>query len=117
MLFKPLSTLTADQSIGVNSQLISNNGKYQLILQGDGNLVLYRLADHHPLWATATNGKIAVSAIMQGDGNFVLYDALHKPLWASGTNGKNGTYLIMQDDGNLVIYQNAKAVWASSTNQ
>lgn len=113
------ATLTVNQFLAVNSQLISNNGKYQLILQSDGNLVLYRLSDRHPLWASNTYGKTAVTAIMQTDGNFVIYDSQNHPLWASGTNGKGGVSLILQDDGNLVIYkQDGKTpVWASNTMQ
>jgi hypothetical protein len=113
------ATLTVDQSLAVNSQLISNNGQYQLVLQTDGNLVLYRLSDKHPLWASGTKGKASTTATMQADGNFVIYDSQKHSLWASGTKGKGGVTLVLQDDGNLVIYkQDGKtAVWASNTKQ
>ena len=37
--------------------------------QHDGNLVLYRNSDNHPLWATATHASGAIKAVMQADGN------------------------------------------------
>ncbi|ATP29486.1 D-mannose binding lectin [Chromobacterium violaceum] len=111
------NTLLPNQVLGINEYLLSTNGAYQLILQSDGNLVLYRMANHHPLWASNTNGKDAMRAIMQTDGNFVLYDFHGKPLWASGTNGKPGCFVTMQDDGNLVIYEPKIPVWASNTAQ
>lgn len=98
------------------SQLLSANGKYQLILQPDGNLVLYRSHDHKALWATGTNGKAVKNAVMQSDGNFVLY-GFNEPLWASNTNNKPGSFLVMQDDGNAVIYVPGPPVWATNTAQ
>jgi hypothetical protein len=86
-------------------------------MQSDGNLVLYRLANHHALWATGTNGQDVKRAIMQGDGNLVLYTFDGQPVWASNTAGKIGSFLVMQNDGNVVIYQPNVPVWASETNQ
>jgi len=91
-----------------------NNG-YKLILQTDGNLVLYRLVDNHPLWATNTNNQNVVNAIMQNDGNFVLYLGNGSPVWASNTHGNSGSFLSLQNDGNLVIYWPNYPAWASNT--
>ncbi len=111
------NTLAPGQALTVNQSLISPNGVWQLILQQDGNLVLYRRANHHPTWATGTNGKDVQRAVMQDDGNFVLYTFANQPVWASNTNGKNHSSLVLQDDGNLVIYLPRVPVWASNTNQ
>ncbi|GLS17681.1 hypothetical protein GCM10007874_06960 [Labrys miyagiensis] len=109
--------LNPGQSLFTNQSLNSNDGRFTLILQTDGNLVLYRTQDHRALWATGTNGQDTHHAIMQGDGNFVLYHENNTAAWASGTNGKPGSYLILQNDGNLVIYWPRDPVWASGTNQ
>lgn len=109
--------LAPNQFLDINSTLTSTNGQYQLLLQSDGNLVVYHLANHHPVWASGTDGSNAMRAIMQSNGNFVLYDFLGDALWASGTNGKPGSFLIIQDDGNLVIYQPNLPVWTTGTNQ
>jgi hypothetical protein len=37
--------------------------------QHDGNFVLYRNFDNHPLWASGTHGSGAIKAVMQTDGN------------------------------------------------
>jgi len=90
-------------------------GNYYLVLQTDGNLVLY--SSTRALWATGTDGKQTAFLAMQGDGNLVLYDTNHKPLWYSGTAGVGPSKLVMQDDGNLVVYTNSgKPTWNTQTN-
>lgn len=80
----------------------SPNGEYELVYQGDGNLVLYRRSDGAPLWATMTWDAGQVN--MQHDGNLVVYNSGGVPIWASGTANNPGAYLNVQDDSNLVIY-------------
>lgn len=86
-----------------------------LIMQGDGNLVLYDAAGH-PLWNSRTEGHPGSMAIMQGDGNLVVYAPGGHPLWANGTAGRPGARLALQSDGNLVIYLGSTALWSSRTN-
>jgi hypothetical protein len=95
--------------------ITSPNNGYKLLLQNDGNLVLYRLIDNHALWATGTNGQNVVNALMQNDGNFVLYLGNGSPCWASNTEGKPGSFLTLQNDGNVVIYWPNCPVWATNT--
>ena len=112
-----MDRLLANQQLNVNDQLFSHNGLVRLIMQGDGNLVLYRTVDDIALWASNTAQKPVTHAIMQGDGNFVAYSAAGQPFWASGTNGHSGVYVVLQDDGNLVVYDGSnRALWASNTN-
>lgn len=67
-------------------------GAVKLVMQDDGNLVLYR-ADGEPAWATDTNGPTdAYWVMLQDDGNLVLHppggDAV---LWSSrGDTGCTG---------------------------
>jgi hypothetical protein len=93
----------------------SCDGRFILIMQHDGNLVLYQ--GHEPLWHTGTHGTAATHTVMQGDGNLVVYDdGGGKAYWASDTHGNDGSALVVQDDGNLVIYNGeGKALWASDT--
>lgn len=95
-----------------SDRITSANGRYTLIMQNDGNLVVYNQGK--PIWATNTAGTDGEMAIMQADGNFVLYRVNGDPLWASNTVGGAGAFVIMQDDGNLVVYQQVP-VWASNT--
>jgi len=37
--------------------LRSRSQAYKLVMQSDGNLVVYRTADNHAVWDSATNGS------------------------------------------------------------
>jgi hypothetical protein len=79
-------------------------GQLTLVMQGDGNLVLY--LGPAVLWASGTNAPGAYVA-MQGDGNLVVYAPSCAPngvCWSSETAGYPGAHLAVQGDGNLVIY-------------
>jgi hypothetical protein len=106
--------LDPNQRLNHNESITSSNGRYRLVMQADGNFVLYRTSDGRPLWAANTMGS-GKFAIMQADGNLVVYNLANQALWASGTNGRPGSYLVMQNDGNLVVYQPNVAVWATGT--
>ena len=108
---------TNRMQFGAGDKLRSGNGDYELVMQGDGNLVLYRRgAGATALWSTRTDGNAGARAVMQGDGNLVVYASNNRVLWASNTDGGSAS-LVMQDDGNLVIYRSGRAVWASGTEQ
>jgi predicted alpha-1,2-mannosidase len=115
--------LRAGQRLTRGQQLDSPNGRFHLVLQADGNLVIYDgPPQQNPIWATSTWNLPAdrkpTRADMQADGNFVLYNEANQGAWASGSwgAGRVNPYLEMQDDGNLVIYHNGTApLWASGT--
>lgn len=104
------------RTLRAGEQLRSYNDMYRLILQGDGNLVLYDRSRGKPLWASNTVRSGANRLVLQGDGNLVLYRG-GKPFWASNTVRKNSDRLVMQNDGNLVLYAGRKPVWASGTDR
>lgn len=107
-----INTLYPDGSLRKGEYLTSTNGKYNLIMQEDGNLVLYQ--NNQPLWASNTAGRAVSQCIMQSDGNLVIYGS--NAVWASNTVGNSGAYLILQDDGNAVIYRpNDQPIWATGT--
>ena len=106
--------MTGGQGLDRDRGLASCDGRFLLVMQGDGNLVLYQ--EGKPLWGTGTQNTGGNFAVMQGDGNFVLYDTSGKALWASGTAGHPGARLVVQNDGNLVVYANdSKPLWGSNT--
>ena len=80
----------------------SPDGRFELSYQGDGNLVLYRMSDGYPLWATHTYAPGVVE--MQHDGNLVIYASGGSAIWSAGTAGYPGARLAVQSDSNLVIY-------------
>lgn len=101
----PQSKLNPGDVKYADSSIYSANGKYQLSVQGDGNLVLYRRSDSWPLWYTGTGGSGAYKLVMQTDGNLVSYDRYDRAVWHTGTYDHPGAYLAVQCDGNLVVYE------------
>jgi hypothetical protein len=103
----------ANHGLGPNDEVKSCDGRFDLIMQDDGNLVMYE--GKTALWATGTNGKGGYAMWMQADGNLVVYTSAAAPIWDSKTNGDDGAYLAVQNDGNVVIYKSGKPLWASNT--
>ena len=64
--------------------LVSKNGKYEVEMQNDGNLVIYT-GDRQAIWASGTAGKgtAPYKLAMQADGNLVIYGA-NGFVWDSG---------------------------------
>lgn len=102
------------------------NGNTWLIMQGDGNLVIYdgsglALWVAPGTWCGSMCAGLGNFAIMQTDGNFCIYpnfpDGGHA-LWCSNTGGNPGAFLAIQDDGNVVIYDStgSRPLWATGTN-
>ena len=57
-----------------------------MILQSDGNLVLY--GPDSALFATNTFGPPYTFAVVQDDGDFVIYASVTERLWSTGTGGQ-----------------------------
>ena len=102
------STLTSGETLTEGDYLESDGGQYKLIMQGDGNLVLYQ--EGKALWSSETGGNPGSYAIMEGEGNLVVYDGTTAK-WNSSTWGFPGADLVLQSEGNLVIYQDGHPLW------
>lgn len=106
---------------------MSANGLFELLMQSDGNLVLYqRTTPMAPLgvanayWSTDTwmlpEEQRPTRAAVQADGHFVLYDKDDVPRWGSGTWGPAfiSPFLVLENDGNLVIrHKGNRPIWAT----
>ncbi len=114
---------TPGTTIGSGTSDCTGDYGYELVNQGDGNLVIY--ADNNgrdgAIWASNTDVGAAAYDVVQNDGNFVVYRQSNgAALWATNTSGHSGAYLCFQLDGNLVVYAaggncSGKALWASGT--
>jgi hypothetical protein len=93
----------------------SPNGNYGLVMQSDGNLVLYETGSRKALWSSQTSGNPGAFAALQRDGNLVVYSSSRQPLYHSATSAGAGTVLVVQDDGNAVLYSGGKALWGAQT--
>ncbi|MBV2152383.1 hypothetical protein [Kitasatospora sp. SUK 42] len=72
----------------------------RMIMQSDGNLVIYH--GNTPVWATGTN-NCGYKAVMQSDGNLVVYSANGGFCWALGTNGHPHARLTVSDNGAVFV--------------
>ncbi len=97
--------------LGPGHFMQSADRRYKLIMQADGNLVLY--GPKGAMWHTRTNGKSGAALVQQAyDGNLVLYSTAGRPLWSLPkpiyphieSEPWINTYLRLQNDGNLVLY-------------
>ena len=116
------ANLFPGQNLRPGQSLQLNNRLHTLVMQTDGNAVLYD-RQNHPLWATNTYGITPREFIMQPDGNLVLYSTDGQARWASNTWNNPGAFLDVQDDGNLVVYKAGSrsetaenSLWASASN-
>lgn len=112
---RPNDRLLPGEFLSVDQKIVSADGRWTLIMQGDGNLVLYDRAGK-AYWSSKTSGHYDVDVVeMQRDGNLVIHTTGGKALWTTNTFGAGST-LVMQDDANLVIYNaEGKALWSSKT--
>jgi hypothetical protein len=110
------SVMRGDSVLFPTQSLTTADRSYRLILQTDGNLVLYS-ASNRAIWASNTDGRGVNRLVLQTDGNLVLYTNTGKAVWASNTDGSGITSLLsLQSDHNLVLYSAAsRPVWASQT--
>jgi hypothetical protein len=107
------SRMDGGQQLRAGQELWSPDGRYRLIYQSDGNLVIYH-KDGTPVWWTGTNGTTPGTAVMQTDGNFVVYDAAGAPKWHTYTFGNAGAYLSMQNNASAVVYRSdGVRLWGS----
>lgn len=115
------STLYNGQHLYKNQRLVSQNGVYTLVHQGDGNVVLYK-NNSTALWASSsTYGKDTNRLTLQYDGNLIITTNNGNVIWSTNTQEgyrsdcwfwnvncsryfTKGKYLVMQNDGNLVLY-------------
>lgn len=119
--------------VNMNQQMVQNqayyspNGRYYVVFQSDGNLVVYRAGSPVPqnaIWASGTNGITGGIAILQGDGNFVIYKNSMTPqqtaVWNSGSGSALADrvgaqpFVSIRDDGALdVAGWGAVVKWSS----
>ena len=109
-------TLTAPAMLGTDRQVVSSNGNFRLIMQSDGNLVLYTI-QNRALWSSRTYMYPGGTFVVQSDGNLVIYAPGHGAVWSSGTYHSSGSVLRLGNDGDLVFSTaTGAAVWATHTN-
>ncbi len=86
--------------------LISPNGQYELVMQADGNLVLYYQSQSDPIWNSNTAGNPGAFLRLQGNGYLGVINSANTTtlFYAPNSQGTPNPDLVLQDDGNLVLY-------------
>jgi hypothetical protein len=100
-------SLLRDWKLAPGSRLRSANGRFSLVMQTDGNLVLYEGGTAR--WWTDAQGA-GTEGILQGDGNFVLYRG-GVARWWTDTGRLNVERLMLHDDGSLNVWAGGRPVW------
>jgi zinc D-Ala-D-Ala carboxypeptidase len=93
-------------------RLTSPSRAFSLVMQGDGNLVLY--GPGGPTWSSGTAVPGAY-ADLQAGGSLVVFAAGRGTLWSSYSDGHPGAALMLRDDGVLVLAKGATVLWDSSS--
>jgi len=111
------NTLESGSSLRKNEFLLSDNKKYKLILQRNGNVVGLEEESQNVFWDTDTAGKGGYILAMQNDCNLVLYGSRGRIPWATHTaSKKRGCKLVIEDDRNIILYDNnLNIMWSSKT--
>ncbi|TQF02668.1 hypothetical protein E6W39_10865 [Kitasatospora acidiphila] len=110
----PRNTIMNNQELDQGWWLYSDDGNTELIMQSDGNLVLYTTQDgwasSRVAWNSSTVG-CGSRAVMQTDGNFVVYSAGNGVCWASGTqNNYISKGLTVENGGHMTIWASYQIV-------
>ena len=112
--------LVMGEQLRLGKSVKSRDGRFELVLQNDGNLVLYLRKSGAVIksWGTAHQG--VTRAQMRVDGKFVLYKGPNDDVQVI-FNGARGSRLVVRPDGNVVlyglddhVYGESRTDWASS---
>eukprot|EP01084_Bolivina_argentea_P183318 316354_1 len=107
------NTLSGGDSLEQGQALLSSNGEYALLLQSDGNLVVYSTMNNEALWESHTNDGVIL--YYELDGNLVLYNSqtIETNVWSSKTDGTHQPGRVeMRNDGYFVIFDDMfNEVW------
>lgn len=87
--------------VGDSIESDTQYGHARLVMQADGNLVLYG-NNWGVCWASHTNGSGAYQVIYQFDGNFVLYNRGYA-VWASHTMNTAGSNVNINWQGEVWV--------------
>ncbi|RSS83830.1 hypothetical protein [Streptomyces sp. WAC06614] len=120
----PMSGVTAQiypgQRLEASNRLVDKVSRTELVMQADGNLVLYALGNpggyNLPLWYSGTYGNPGAYATFQEDGNFVVYRQGGGPqtgggLWHTATYGtQSGSISATLLGGEFSVFGRASGV-------
>jgi serine/threonine protein kinase len=120
------SQMIAGDMLKQGQFLRSPDGRYQLTMERNGDLVLTARSSGAPIWASGSAGHAGAYAILQGDGNLIVYPKgrsaprsgqRSSALFQSKTSGHPGAKVDLQNDGDLTLRSdsNGAVLWESGS--
>lgn len=105
-------TLQSGGMLLQDQSLTSDDGRFLLYLQPDGNVILWDTTNWTVVWQTNTSRTQGSIFLLEPNGDLVLYDPQFRRLWATNTQGHPGATLSVQSDSNLVVYDGYTPIWS-----
>jgi exopolysaccharide biosynthesis protein len=102
--------LRPGQTLKPGQRLTSQDGRDALVMQGDGNLVLYGKGVAR--WSTRTVGNSGARLVFQWDHNLVLRSKTNKVLWTSATHRAPAGTVAFIRHGEFTLW-NGQHVWST----
>lgn len=102
----------------LGESLDSTNGCFKLVMQTDGNLVLYRKSDNKALWSSKTDLTNSYKFCHQTTGILLIKNHLDITTFIAGNSSTlRSAFAVLQDDGNFVLYTTSptRSIWATNT--
>lgn len=110
-----LPYLTTGSSLEKGQSVCAANRVFNLIMEDEGNLVVYRNSNHERIWDAGAHQRGGVKVDMQDDGNLVIYTKDNQAPWSSNTYSSGPAYLELSDDGVVFVKRltDSKTLWSS----
>ncbi|MCC9309797.1 hypothetical protein LN042_22440 [Kitasatospora sp. RB6PN24] len=111
----PSDSLLSGEALWPGNWIESTNA--WVLMQTDGNLVVYRKRDGKALWSSNTWNKTNVVTVMDSKGVLAVIDKSNgNPYWDSNTWNSPGAHAQIQGDLNFVVRTpSGTPVWSSGT--
>jgi hypothetical protein len=112
--------LLSNQKLKAGEFLIERrNGNHKLVMQHDGNLVLYNIKDNKntPIWSTGTYTHGNDCYLAMENNNLVVYNKYNKPIWSTNIPKKpfSSKYFLGLEQDTLFIGNNTRNIlWANN---
>lgn len=106
--------IITNEHMVVDQQYFSNDNSHFIVMQGDGNLVVYTSAGV-PIWASGTHGNWNSVCILNNNGNMIIDNQSGQRIWETNTEGQIDTYsLEFSNSGAFrIVNSSNNVIWES----